>query len=78
MKSTFGTRLRELRELNGMTQEEVAVKVRCVRETINRYENDMVPNPNSKIVRRLAKLFKVSVDYLLDGLLKGEDENEEE
>lgn len=78
MKSTFGTKLREMRELKGMTQEELAAEVKCVRETIVRYENDMVSTPNSIILGRLVEVFKDNGGSLLECLIKREDENEEE
>lgn len=72
MEYNIGTKIRELRIRYGMTQEQVAEKVGCDRETINRYENHKITNPKSVYLGRLAKLFNVSIDYFL------EEENESE
>lgn len=58
------TRLRELREKNGYTQDFVAEAINISRITYVRYENDM-RNVRGPELRALANLYHVSVDYLL-------------
>lgn len=58
------TRLRELREKYGYTQDYVAEAVNISRITYVRYENDM-RNVRGPELMALAKLYHVSVDYIL-------------
>lgn len=59
------TRLRELREKNGYTQDFVAEAINISRITYVRYENDM-RNIRGPELRALAELYHVSVDYILE------------
>jgi len=59
------TRLRELREKNGYTQDFVAEALNISRITYVRYENDM-RNIRGPELRALAELYHVSVDYILE------------
>lgn len=62
--STIGEILADLREDKGITQTELAEIIGVARNTISSYENDaFIPDSNKLIP--LAKLFDVSVDYLL-------------
>ncbi len=58
------TRLRELREKFGYTQDYVAEAIKISRITYVRYENDM-RNVRGPELQALADLYCVSVDYLL-------------
>ncbi|EFM10073.1 transcriptional regulator, XRE family [Paenibacillus curdlanolyticus YK9] len=60
---TFGERLKELREQRNMTQQDVAIAVNKSRTDIAGYETKGT-SPNIETVRRLADLFKVSIDYM--------------
>lgn len=59
------TRLRELREKNGYTQDFVAEALNISRITYVRYENDM-RNIRGPELRALAELYHVSADYILE------------
>ncbi|MBQ9742175.1 MAG: helix-turn-helix transcriptional regulator [Ruminococcus sp.] len=60
----IGERLQELRKDYGMSQEELAGILGVSHYTISSYEcNRSDPDDKSKII--IAKLFNVSVDYLL-------------
>jgi transcriptional regulator with XRE-family HTH domain len=62
--STFGQRLRLLREEKKMVQKEVAVLLDVSQSTIGKYETDQrTPSPDAII--KLAIFFDVSTDYLL-------------
>ena len=63
------TRLRELREKYGYTQDYVAEAINISRITYVRYEMDM-RNVRGPELQALADLYHVSVDYLL-----GRDDN---
>lgn len=58
------TRLRELREKYGYTQDYVAEAINISRITYVRYENNM-RNIRGPELEALADLYNVSVDYLL-------------
>ena len=65
------TRLRELRERYGYTQDFVAEAINISRITYVRYENDM-RNVRGPELKALSELYHVSVDYIL-----GLDDNTE-
>lgn len=54
-------RIRELREAAGLTQEDVAQRLRVTRQTINAIENDKY-NPTLALAFKLARLFGRTVD----------------
>lgn len=59
----FSKRLRELRLKRGLTQKEMAEKLNVQRSTYTWYEGGRIPN--MEILRETARVFGVSVDYLL-------------
>lgn len=59
----FSERLRELRLKRGLTQKEMAEKLNVQRSTYTWYEGGRVPAMET--VREIARVFGVSVDYLL-------------
>jgi len=64
----IGERLQELRKDHGMSQEQLAQSLGVSHYTVSSYEcNRSDPDDKSKII--IAKLFNVSVDYLL-GLIE--------
>lgn len=62
---TIGARIKELREKSNFTQEELGKKLNTTKQTIFKYENNIVTNiPTSKI-QLLAKIFNVTPAYLM-------------
>lgn len=59
-----GDRLRELRERAGLSQSELAQKLRMSEPQLWRYEHNTA-EPRVNVVSRLANFFNVSTDYLL-------------
>ena len=57
-------RLKQLRISNKLYQKDVAEKIGVDRSTYVKYENGQ-SEPNFEILKRLADLFNVSIDYLL-------------
>jgi len=57
-------RIRDLREDHDLTQQEIADKLCCQREVYRRYENGIREIPISYVIE-LAKLYNVSIDYIL-------------
>lgn len=60
----FANTLRELRKEHKWTQDELASKVGVHGRHIGKYENGQVM-PNADTLIRIAKVFDVSIDYLL-------------
>ena len=60
----FSTKLRELRKKQKWTQDELAAKVGIHGRHIGKYENGQVM-PNADTLIRIARVFDVSIDYLL-------------
>lgn len=59
----LGGKLRELREVGGLTQEELARRLGVSRRSINRYEQGNLPDVYA--LQQLSLFFDISVDYLL-------------
>lgn len=66
----LGLKIKELREKNGWSQEELGRKVNKSKSTISLYESDGLYPPGDVLIE-LAFLFNVSLDYLV-----GIDKNE--
>lgn len=62
--SIFGDRIIELREQNNMTQKDLAEKLGFDRTAIYYWERKG-KEPSFTTLRKLSKLFDVSIDYLL-------------
>lgn len=60
----IGERIRKLRKENKLSQAELANKIDVVSHMISQYENDKVM-PSTETIIKIAKLFNVSIDYLL-------------
>ena len=61
---TFGNRLKSLRQLNNLTQKQMASKFKITERAYQRYEGDQsTPHYNTLIA--LADFFNVSLDYLV-------------
>ena len=58
-------KLRELRTSNGLTQNEIAVKLGVSGQTILNWENGIYEPKINQLIQ-LADLFNVTVDYLID------------
>ncbi|OEH86215.1 hypothetical protein BHU72_11810 [Desulfuribacillus stibiiarsenatis] len=60
----LGQRLRGLRKLKKMTQQDIADKMSLAKSTISQYENN-INEPDNEMINKLADFFEVTVDYLL-------------
>jgi transcriptional regulator with XRE-family HTH domain len=63
----IGKRIKELREKNSMTLEEVGNSLQVHKTTIMRWENGQTEKIKLPMLEALSKLFKVSPDYLITG-----------
>ncbi|SFB28040.1 Helix-turn-helix domain-containing protein [Cohnella sp. OV330] len=66
---TFGKRLKLARQEKHMTQNEVAGALGVDFTTISKYENNR-SQPDNEILRELASIYEVSLDWLLTGIDK--------
>lgn len=62
-KQTY-TNIRELRLKHGWTQADIAEFTGYTRVYINKVELGQVPNPSITLIRKLAKLFNVTMEHL--------------
>ena len=61
----FGIRLKELRTQAGLTQKALGDRIKVTKSVISYYElQERYPSP--EILIKLADVFRVSTDYLLD------------
>ncbi len=60
-----GTRIRELRTLANMSQEELGRRVGVQRAAINKYEKGTVENIPIKTIEHIAQVFDVSPTYIV-------------
>jgi transcriptional regulator with XRE-family HTH domain len=64
--SELGKRIQDLRKQNGITQQELAGRVRISHPQIVRYETKGV-QPPADVLARIADVFDVSIDFLVNG-----------
>ena len=60
----LGTRLKQLRESQGLSQEQLARYLGLTRSAISSYENNL-SEPSADVFIKLAALYHVTVDYIL-------------
>lgn len=63
--SIMGKRIKKLREMKGLTQDELAEILNMNRANISNYERGILTNIPSKPLSKMADFFNVSTDYLL-------------
>lgn len=59
----YGRNLRELRKIEGWTQEEVAKKIGISKQTYSHYENEN-RKPGLETIRKLALVYQVDIDKI--------------
>lgn len=60
-----GTRIKELRTISKMSQEELGRRIGVQRAAINKYEKGMVTNIPLQSLEKIASVFDVSPTYLV-------------
>lgn len=61
----FGSKLKELRTQNGLTQQQLATQLGVTKSVVSFYERqERTPSP--EVLRKMAAVFRVSTDFLLD------------
>jgi transcriptional regulator with XRE-family HTH domain len=64
--SDLGKRIQELRKQIGLTQAQLASKIEISHTQLTRYESKNI-QPPADVLQRLANIFDVSIDYLVNG-----------
>jgi transcriptional regulator with XRE-family HTH domain len=64
--STFGQRIKLLRERKNLTQKELADSLTVNRDALAKWETDRA-FPDLTVIKEMADFFKVTTDYLLCG-----------
>ncbi|WP_455719361.1 helix-turn-helix domain-containing protein [Agathobacter sp.] len=72
----FGDTLKTIRKQKGFTQEELAIKINVVRQTVSKWEKGLSV-PDADILAKIADVLEVSVSELLGGNIKEENDNNE-
>jgi repressor LexA len=65
----YGRKLKELRKIEGWTQEEVANKIGVSKQTYSHYENEN-RTPSLKTIRSLANVYGVDLDHVFGDEVK--------
>lgn len=73
MTNSPGTRIKYLRQLTGLSQEELGRRVGVQRAAINKYEKGTVTNIPLQTVEKMAEVFDVSPTYIVGW--NGDNEN---
>lgn len=63
--SPIRLRVRELRDLKGWTQRELADRAKLRQATVSRLENDLPTSIDLTVLDRLSRVFEVDPGYLL-------------
>jgi transcriptional regulator with XRE-family HTH domain len=64
--SELGKRIQERRKQIGLTQAQLAAKIEVSHTQLTRYESKDI-QPPADVLQRLANIFDVSIDYLVNG-----------
>jgi transcriptional regulator with XRE-family HTH domain len=62
---TIGDRIKELREEAKITQEELAKHINSTKQTIHKYENNIVSNIPSDKIEKIADILDTTPAYLM-------------
>lgn len=71
----FHEKLRQLRRREQMTQQGLADALGLDRTTVTKYESG-VTVPPAESIKKICRVFKVSMDYMMDTYLEGENHAE--
>jgi transcriptional regulator with XRE-family HTH domain len=75
----YGQKLRDLRKIEGWTQEEVAKKLGISKQTYSHYENEN-RKPGLETIKKLAQVYQVDIDKIfsdadMNGLTSKEEKD---
>ncbi len=61
----IGEKIRKLRKNCGLTQDELAFRLNTTKQTIHKYENNIITNIPSDKIEKMASIFGVSPAYIM-------------
>ena len=67
----LGENIKQLRRQKGMSQEELAIRLHVVRQTVSKWENNQSV-PDADLLQQIAEVFEVKADALLGAEIKEE------
>lgn len=65
MKKSIGKRIRELRERHNFTLEDVGNSIGITKQTLYKYEHEIITNIPSDKIEALARVYDVSPAYIM-------------
>ena len=72
----LGDRIKQLRKMKGFTQEEFAIKLNVVRQTVSKWEKG-ISVPDAIMIEKIADILDVTVNEILGGNINNEyDKND--
>lgn len=71
----LGENIKTLRKNKGLTQEEFAIRLNVVRQTVSKWEKGLSV-PDAEILQKIASILEVDVRELLGGKVDEKDNNE--
>ena len=71
--SMFCENLKQLRKVRGLTQEQLAIRLNVVRQTVSKWEKGLSV-PDAEMLIKIAEIFEVSVSSLLGAKIESEVE----
>lgn len=60
----YGQRIKDERQLKGLSQKQLAEMISTTQSTIGKYEREEL-QPNIDVITKLCEIFECSADYLL-------------
>ncbi|MBQ3237157.1 MAG: helix-turn-helix transcriptional regulator [Oscillospiraceae bacterium] len=66
----IGKNIKSNRTKLGITQEELAEKINVTRQAVSNWENGKT-EPDIETLTKIAQIFDISIDELVDGIPKG-------
>ena len=71
----FNENLKTMRKGKGYTQEELAIKLNVVRQTVSKWEKGLSV-PDADVLSKIADILDTKVSILLGGTIPDEDDND--
>lgn len=71
----FNENLKTMRKAKGYTQEELAIKLNVVRQTVSKWEKGLSV-PDADVLSKIADILDTKVSILLGGTITDEDDND--
>ena len=72
----LGENIKRLRKQKGISQEELAIRLHVVRQTVSKWERDLSV-PDAELLQRMADIFEVGTDAILGGTVPPEPDRNE-